>query len=112
MASLSTATGSPASSASRGRSGKSRQPGMLSGETSSPPAVIGPPQPTPTATGRSPEAAVERGGHERGDARPRVVAIGRPFAPRQDLAVVIHQTDGQLGPADVDGEVGPHAAEL
>ncbi len=47
LASLSTKVSRPVASASRDRNGKSRQAGMFSGETASPPAVIGPPQPTP-----------------------------------------------------------------
>src|SRR5581483_9807335 len=41
FASLSTNVGSPVASASRERKGKRRHPGMFSGETSSPPRVIG-----------------------------------------------------------------------
>ena len=47
MASLSTNVGRPVNSDSRRRNGKSRHPGMLRGDTASPPARIGPPQPTP-----------------------------------------------------------------
>src|SRR5439155_2646373 len=58
LASLSMNTGSPVSSVSRDRSGKSCQAGMFSGDTASPPAVIGPPQPTPqTATSPLPPTA-------------------------------------------------------
>src|SRR5207302_860520 len=51
LASLSTKVARPVSSASRRRRGKPRQAGMFSGDTASPPAVMGPPQPTPHTTG-------------------------------------------------------------
>ena len=50
LASLSTNVSSPVASASRARSGNSRHAGMLRGDTVSPPADIGPPQPTPHTT--------------------------------------------------------------
>ena len=50
LASLSTNVGRPVASANLDRRGKSRQAGRWRGETDSPPAVIGPPQPTPQPT--------------------------------------------------------------
>src|SRR5262245_7429699 len=54
LASLSTTEGRPVSVLIRSSSGKDRQPGMLSGDTAVPPRSIGPPHPTPHATGSMP----------------------------------------------------------
>src|SRR5205085_901114 len=50
LASLSTKVGRPVASASRLSRGKARHAGMFSGETASPAAAIGPPDPTPQTT--------------------------------------------------------------
>ena len=54
LASLSTKVGSPVKAARRDRRGKDRHPAMFNGDTSSPPGLIGPPQPVPQTTSRSP----------------------------------------------------------
>ena len=54
LASLSTNVGRPVSSARRERRGKDRHAAMLSGDTSSPPGLIGPPHPAPHTNRRSP----------------------------------------------------------
>ena len=57
LASLSTVVGKPVWAATASRSGKPLQPGMLSGETVTPPSRIGPPHPTPHDDGWIPIAA-------------------------------------------------------
>ena len=75
---------------------------MLSGETCSPSASIGPPQPTPTATALDASSAVDEVGQRR---EQRVGVDGerrRRVDSRDEGAVVAHHAGRELGAADVD----------
>ena len=81
LASLSTNVGRPVSAARRDRRGNDRHPAMFSGDTSPPPGLIGPPQPAPQTTRRSP---------------------GPTWAmtPSTTPATVSHRASASPGPAD------------
>ena len=90
---------------------------MLSGETSSPPGLIGPPHPTPHTTSRSAPAGSRRN-HlvdeflEVGPQQLRAVLSDlvcadrtrRPLPPRNQRSLPVDQPGCDLGPTDVDGE--------
>ena len=109
LASLSTNVGRPVASANLARRGKSRQAGRWRGETVSPPAVIGPPQPTPhdhwllpPPSGRPPAGREER--LRIGPRQGRRLRRDPPRPPR-------HESRCELRPPDVERQDHLHAAQ-